>query len=85
MNARHGDCREKELHAMCTQGRRIMPNSNDNLEIDSEKSVVDDRAVPAKDKKDPEDTAGGLEGQFSDKDRDSKDEWSPGSNQPSDQ
>jgi len=31
------------------------------------------------------DTAGGREGQFSDEDRDSKEQWSPGSTQPSDQ
>ncbi len=30
------------------------------------------------------DTAGGRQGQFSDKDRDNKDQWSPGSIQPTD-
>lgn len=59
-----------------------MPNNKDNQDTGAEKSVVDDRDIPDKATKDEQDTAGGREGQFSDKDRRSKDAWSPGSNQP---
>lgn len=59
-----------------------MPNTKANQDTDAEKSVVDDRDIPDEGTKDEQDTAGGREGQFSDKERRSKEAWSPGSHQP---
>jgi len=54
--------------------------------VDQDKQATPSGSERSKDTdEDQQDTAGGREGNFADSERGDEDEWSPGSNQPSDQ